>query len=384
MKLPIKTLCLAIAIVNMQSAFALESLDDETMSQTTGEGVALLPENYSFMMNGENPLAATAGDYSDNGGRGTYGTGYMRFIPVGPLTATATGKGYQKADVWLYGLSLGQSKKDYGADINSTDWGVPFGAIGTGASDFGRTINTWGTANNPWILKTVTDNNVPDFVGSNGTVAYLGLEAPLYNTASISSLSLAEQSAYNLKLGYWMDMAMRDPTIAESGYNGLSHRLRLAFAWNGFSLNGSNFKVFQTLGGATTGGTYTAPLKITGTSDSTVGQPFSLVITNPTFTFNKGLSSSYNQTLGMAGVVRLNSRPTDGVRATIGLGSITREIIQLDYQPVRNYNTTTETYAGQYVEGTVLATNTVATGIGTMSSVTAEATNSNTGFRCLL
>lgn len=386
MKFPLKPLCLAIAIINAQLAFALESLDDEAMSQTTGEGVALLPENYSFMMNGENPLAATAGDYSDNGGRGTYGTGYMRFIPVGPLTATATGKGYQKADIWLYGLSLGQSKKDYGADINSTDWGVPFGAIGTGASDFGRTINTWGTANNPWILKTVTDNNVPDFVGGSGTVAYLGLEAPLYHASAnplvnpISSLSLAEQSAYNLKLGYWMDMAMRDPTVAESGYNGLSHRLRLAFAWNGFSLNGSNFKLFQTLGGATAGGTYNATLKITSTSNSTVNSPFTPIVTNTNFTFNKGLSTSYNQTLGMAGVVRLNSRPTDSVRATIGSGSITREIIQLDYQPVRNYNSTTETYAGQYVEGTVLATNTVATGIGTMSSVTAEATNSNTGL----
>lgn len=375
MKLPLKTLCLAIAIVNMQSAFALESLDDETMSETTGEGIALLPENYSFMMNGANP---STGLYTDNSGAGTYGTGYMRFIPVGPLTSTATNNDYQKADIWLYGLSLAQSKKNYDSTIDGTDWGVPFGAISAtpAATDFGRTITSWGTAANPWVVKTVTDTTVPNFSGATKSVTYLGLEAPLYNTAAISSLPVAEQSAYNLKLGYWMDLFMRNAAVADSGTTAeLSNRLRLAFAWNGFGMNGSNFKIFQTLDGASAGSTYSATLKETTNSNNTLNAAFTVNVTNAPYTFNTGTSTSYNQTFGMAGLFRLNSRPTDTVRATVGLGNITRQIIQLDYYPVRNYNSATKTRAGLFVEGAALKTNIVASGIGTMTAADADSTN---------
>ena len=371
MKLPLlKKLCLAIAIVNMQPAFALESLDDDTMSETTGEGIALLPENYSFSMNGADAA---------NSGAGTYGAGYMRFIPVGPISATATGKGYQKADVYLYGMSLAQSKKDYGVTIDSTDWGVPFGAIGSGATDFGRGITSWGTADNPWLLKTVTDNNVPSFAGTTKSVTYLGLEAPLYNS-TLPATGTAASSAYNLKLAYWMDLYMRSLTVTESGYNGLSNRLRLAYVWDGFGVNGSNLKIFQTLDGATAGSTYNSTLKLTSNSNTTVNTAFTFNVTNPTYTFNSGTSTLYNQTFGMAGLLRLNSRATDTVRATVALGNITREIIQLDYYPVRNYNTATQTRSGLYVEGTVLQTNTVASGVGTMTVANADATNSTAGI----
>jgi hypothetical protein len=51
-----------------------------------------------------------------------YGAGYIRFIPVGPLTTTAQDTNADgsvttadhsvgKADLYLYGLTLGQSKK---------------------------------------------------------------------------------------------------------------------------------------------------------------------------------------------------------------------------------------------------------------------------------
>ena len=377
MKLPLlKILCLAIAAVNAQSAFALVALEDDVLSETTGEGVALLPENFAVSMNG--PDAA-------NGGAGTYGTGYMRFIPVGPLTATAIAKGYQKADGWLYGVSLAQSKKDYGVTIDGTDWGVPFGAFGTGATDFGRGITSWGTAENPWLIKTVTDNTVPNFFGTaNQSVTYLGLEAPLYHSTQPATGTPAS-SAYNLKLGYWMDVAMRDAAVVESGYAGLSNRLRLAVAWNGFSVNGSNLKIFQTLSGVSAansnvGSPYNATLKQTTNSNTTVNTAFTFNVTNPTYSINSGMSTSYNQTFGMAGLLRLNSQKTDAVRATVALGSITREIIQLDYYPVRNYNTVTQTRAGLYVEGAVLATNTVVSGVGTMAVATANATNSTAGI----
>ena len=308
MKLPIlKTLCVAITLVNIQAVYALEALDDEVMSETTGEGIALLPENYSVSMNGANP---TTGLYTDNSGKGTYGSGYMRFIPVGPLTATATLKLYQKADLWLYGLSLGQSKKNYDATIDKDDWGVPFGAIGTAAADFGRTITSWGTAANPWLIKTVTDNTVPNFNGVAQSVTYLGLEAPLYNAAAITSLTAAEQSAYNLKLGYWTDVFTRDATVVENVYNGLNNRLRLAFTWDTFGINGSNFKIFQTLDGVTPamGGTYVANGK----------------------TLDYGLSKSYNKTFGMAGLLRLNSGATDTRRGVVSAQTVTREIRQVN------------------------------------------------------
>lgn len=353
MKLPLlKILCLAIAAINTPFAFALVELEDDALSETTGEGIALLPENFAVSMNGADAA---------NGGAGTYGTGYMRFIPVGPLTATAVAKGYQKADNWLYGVSLAQSKTDYGATISSADWGVPFGAIGTGATDFGRAINTWGTAENPWLIKTTTEL-APDFVGVNKNVTHLDLIAPLYHSTVPAAGALS--SAYNLKMAYWMDFAMRDAAVPESGYNGLSNRLRLAFTWDSFGINGSNVKLFQTLDGVTSamGGTYTALLKING-------------VPNQSRTFNYGMSTSYNKTFGLAGLFRLNSGITDARRGTVSNQTNTRQIIRLDYNPLSNYDVTSNSRAGNFFENGVLAT-----AAGAMAGATAEATNTTAGI----
>ncbi len=367
----LSTLALSVAsvmslVLAPAMAYALEAIDDEGLAESTGEGVAFLPEDFSLSMNG----ADTA-----NGGAGTYGAGNVRLIPVGPLSEAAKAKGYQKADVYLYGMTLGQSKKNYTATRTSDDWGVPFGAINDapGAADFGRNITSWGSAINPWLIKTLTEP-VPDFKGALNDVTYLTLEAPLYKTSTITDTD----SDHNLKLGFWTDAFMRNETVAEgttsaTAYNGLSNRLRLNFVWDGFSINGSNIKVFQTLGGVTAsdGGTYNATLKINGV---------------PTLkTFNYGLSTSYNKTLGLAGMARMNSRATDSVRGTASFGSVTRQIIQMNYAPATNYNTVTQTYAGSYSEGTVLKTNTVASsgstpGTGTMSAADANATNSTAGL----
>ena len=82
-----------IGLCLSQSAFALQEISDDSLSETTGEGIALLPQDFSFRLNG----ADTA-----NSGQGTYGTGYIRLIPVGPLSTTQESKGYQKSDVYLY------------------------------------------------------------------------------------------------------------------------------------------------------------------------------------------------------------------------------------------------------------------------------------------
>lgn len=317
-----------------QSVFALQEISDDALSQATGEGIALLPENFSFRFNGAD---------NANNGAGTYGAGSIRLIPVGPLSATAVSKGYKKADAWLYGLSLSQSNKNLGAAIDGSDWGT----------QYGRPIDSWGTADNPWVISTLNDQNVPNFAGITSNVTYLSLEAPLRKTI-LPAAGTSESSAYNLKLGMWTDIFQRDAAVSESGLTGLSNRLRLSTVWDGFSINGSNLKVFQTLDGVTPsmGGTYDATLKINNV---------------PTVkTFNYGMNTNYNRTFGLAGLVRLNSGATDTKRGTISNQTVTREIVQVDYNPATN----------TFSEAGVLATTT-----GTFTSAVANATNNTNGIR---
>ena len=301
-----------IGLCLSQSIFALENLeqlDDASLSQATGEGIALLPENFALQFNGADD---------------TVGAGYIRYIPVGPLTTTAqdTNKdgsvnasdhSVGKADLYLYGVTLGQSKKDYGVGRNSADWGAAFGGISNtpAAADFGRPITSWGSAENPWLMKVATEQNVPDFAAatptatSSGSVSYLMLEAPLYS-ANVAGLSAAEKSAYNLKIGFWADAFVRDQNKAEGNedqfnlgqfYNTTAaagtraNRLRLQAIWDGLGINGTSLKFFQTLGGATNTG---------------------------------GMSTSYNNTFGMAGVVRLNSGDGNTLRAVYNPGAASR------------------------------------------------------------
>ena len=291
----LSTLALSIGLSLMSShGFALEALDDEGLAGSTGEGIAMLPENFSMQFNGADD---------------TVGTGYIRLIPVGPLTSASqdTNKdnvvnssdhSVGKADIYLYGLALSQSNADYGTAR----------AIGSNTgtnSRFDRKITSWGSAENPWLLKVATEKDVPDFASSSptsqskGDVSYIMLEAPLYST-NVAALTPAEKSAYNLKLGLWLDAFVRDPSKAEGDvaqfnlgetYGGASdstraNRLRLQAVWDGFSINGSNLKMFQTLGGV-------------GNTEVT-----------------QGLSKTYNNTLGMSALVRLNGGDSQNLRAT--------------------------------------------------------------------
>lgn len=261
-------LALAVCTIMLaQSAHALEALQDHDLSEATGEGIVFLPENFSVQLKGAD---------------GTADTGYARLIPVGPVSATAAAKGYKRADAYLYGLNISQSSKDYGVARAASDWG----------SSFGRAITSWGTTDNPWILRSGTDP-IYNFAGASKNLSYLIVEAPFYNK-TLPTAGSAASSAYNLKLNLWADIYQRDGTVAESGYNGLSNRLRMNMAWDGFSLNGSNIKIFQTLDGVTAANV------------------------------NQGLSTSYNNTFGMAGLLRLNSGDTQALRATVAFGTTTR------------------------------------------------------------
>ena len=317
--LQLSALCVAIACAHT-SAWAIESLeklDDEMLAEATGEGVAFLPENFSMRMNGADAA---------NSGVGTYDTGYVRFIPVGPLKGKnaagadytyntsggevydQSGKVIQKADIYLYGLNLSQSNVAYGAERTAANWDM----------SFGRAIDSWGTASNPWVFKTVTEK-VHQFTAKNGTagadVTYLNLEAPLYKTLTsattngstyndVSALSAKEQSAYNLRMSLYADAFMRDANTAEgtttaTAKAGLSNQLRVNAVWDGFGINGSNIKIFRTQDGVLTGG------RAAGVASGEVG-----------------LSKAYNNTLGMAATLRLNSGPTHNLRGSESTTSV--------------------------------------------------------------
>jgi len=282
-----------ISLCLSRYALALEEISDDALSQATGEGIAILPTDYSFVFRGDKTGNETSlTDRSKD-------TGYIHLIPVGGLTSVAqdtnrdglvNGSDHSvgKADIYLYGLAL--SKNDN--DSNNR---------------FGSKIASWGTANNPWILKAATATNVPDFAGANGAVTYLNLEAPLYETGTKTGVD-----AYNLKLGLWADIFVRDQskaeghpdqfklgelfsstqTATEASAGDRANRLRLQAIANGFGINGSNLQVFQTLGGSSN---------------------------------TNGMSAFYNNTLGISGVVRINSGDAQNLKATFTdteLGSV--------------------------------------------------------------
>lgn len=281
-----------IGFILCQSSFALEALSDESLSSTTGEGVAFVPQDASFVFQGEKAASTDLNNRAQD-------TGYIHLIPVGPLTTTVqdtnkdgvvNGSDHSvgKADLFVYGLALSKSDGNQNSRI---------------AANTASAIKSWGTATNPWILKVETENQVPNFdtakvcatADKSCQVPYLTLEAPLYNT-TIPTLDTEGADAYKLKLGLWADAFVLDPSKKEgdaSLYNlgektggsdaTRANRMRLQMIWNDFSINGSRLQIFQTLNGAKN---------------------------------ENGMSAFYNNTLGIAGLVRLNSGDAANLRYT--------------------------------------------------------------------
>jgi phospholipase/lecithinase/hemolysin len=54
--------CVAVAVAMLltQSVYALQDLSDSVLSATTGEGVALLPENFKMVFQGPNDVSAAS------------------------------------------------------------------------------------------------------------------------------------------------------------------------------------------------------------------------------------------------------------------------------------------------------------------------------------
>ncbi|MDO8416160.1 MAG: hypothetical protein Q7S87_08125 [Agitococcus sp.] len=322
-------LALVMSLILSGQTYALEMLEDESLSDVTGEGVAFLPENFAMVFRGANAatLDVITGQYKETTltlADRTKDTGYIRYIPVGPLTATATAAGAGKGDLFLYGLAISRGDADFNNRFNSA-------ALNAGK------IEAWGTSGNPWLFKVQTQASVPDFTSaaptdtSTGSVTYLSLEAPLYHK-TLPATRATGLDAYNLKLAMWADAFVRRSDVAENmtatgtqfdvNGGGRANRLRLQAVWDGFSINGSEIRLFQTLAGATNTG---------------------------------GLSTFYNNTLGLTGLLRFNSGATNTLRAihTYTAGSRTVEAYTVTWNglkytlaPAPNYTDTSGVSGG--------------------------------------
>lgn len=303
-----KTVLAGVIGLIISPCFALEALSDASMSEATGEGVAFLPQDTYMVMRGAGPNESIANILTDR----SKDTGYINYVPVGPLSLTAADtnkngsvdandRAVGKADLFLYGLAVSKSDNNTNTRIANTESAAK--------------ISSWGTATNPWVLKVATENNVPNFSSTNCTgaadplcqVTYLALETPLYE---VGPRDIAGQDAYKLKLGFWADAFVRNPNKVNGASdqfhygdsNGLigtsadisrANRLRLQGIWNNFGINGSQLRLFQTLGGATTAG---------------------------------GLSPFYNNTLGVSALVRINSGDAGNLRATMTSDTPTKTV----------------------------------------------------------
>lgn len=306
------------------SVFALQEITDEDLGESTGEGIAFLPTNAAFVFRGAGPNESVATLLSDR----TNDIGLIRYIPVGPLTTTAASGGAGKGDLYLYGLAVSRGDDNLNSRYSSVN----------------PLIESWGTQLNPWLFKVESEQNVPNFTSGSGnncsaalcnTVSYLALEAPRYNT-TLPTTGATGADAYNLKLAFWADAFVRDPSKVENTTStgdqfdlnigsdpsgSRPNRLRLQAVWDGLSLNGSQIQLFQTLAGAAT-----------------------------SQTGGNATNTSYNNTLGLTGVLRFNSgdsRASNGFKATVTNGTVARTTSTVNF-----YSPQTVTGAAAQPNGT--------------------------------
>lgn len=209
-------------------ALALQALDDDDMSDVSGAGIALLPENFQIAFN---DLA------------------YIQAIPTGlPTTGNV-------ADLYWYGLQLTGANN-----------------VTSRAGNTSPAINPWGTADNPWLLKVESPSALKY---STSTAATTAVPYPVLNyyapralatdqsatakdgstpttPAQIAAAKLdgVYQSVNNggLKYAFWGDVVVRT-AAAGCAANPTScteiSRMRSQSIWNDFTLNGSRFSIFQ-------------------------------------------------------------------------------------------------------------------------------------------
>ena len=141
-----------IGLCISQSCFALEAMSDEKLGDTTGEGIALLPQDAYMVFRGAGPNETTE-QLLDR----TKDIGYINYVPVGPLSTTAidtnksgavdsADQAVGKADLFLYGLAVSKAN-DLDPDDSNERVGMIKDAAGKATAING--IKSWGTASNP-------------------------------------------------------------------------------------------------------------------------------------------------------------------------------------------------------------------------------------------
>lgn len=257
-----------IGLAVAQSGHALKPMSDESLSETTGEGIALLPEDFKMVFQGANDVSTGSSYALGLADPSSYDTGFIRIIPTGEnydaLTSaskTDLDKRRTKADIFIYGLALSKSNDDLNQRYSNTGF-------------------NWGTTANPWLFRAGTQNT-QQFNSAAGNVGYLALEAPL--------ATVAKDEADNvIKQGFWLDAFSRSwgstntlnpitgapiasPVIGDATNDtnlDKNQRIRLQYVANGLSLNGTQLRLFQTMGSN---------------------------------------NADYNKTLGMAAILRINT-----------------------------------------------------------------------------
>lgn len=266
-----RLLIVAMSAAMSSQALALEAISDEELSDSTGEGIAFLPENFKLVM-----------EDSD--------TSYINLIPRGP-TRDPDGAGPlvapNRADLYIRSLAI------TGNDATTTR-----------ASN--TAIASWGSGANPFLIAVKSESH-PDYTSPNISRSFLRIEAPNYcPTGSPVSGDCpagpdtgAALSAYNLRLGLTLDILSKTSAqqqgyiVGGTPYSGTnlfgSRGVAFQAIWNGLSMNGTRIDVFQTPADATAG-------------------------------------SQANNTLGLRALIRLNtdaSQANNGLRLTTGLDTDT-------------------------------------------------------------
>lgn len=188
----------------------LQQLQDQDMTEVTGAGLAVLPENLRILF-GPND--------------------YIRAVPRG---APVYGKA---ADMYWYGFAFSGGDGDVTQRYTATK------------------IKQWGTEGNPWTFRAISPSFL-NYVGASVAQPVLQYSAPDFllasdfNDPTVSGGTSA--GAMNLKYAFFGDLAVCGGTptygsFSACGGQSVNARLLSQNVWDRFSFHGSQYNIFQTV-----------------------------------------------------------------------------------------------------------------------------------------
>ncbi len=159
------------------SAFALESLDDQEMSDTSGAGITFAFDNFSFRMAPTSFIELT----------GTAMSNVVTAQCNAACVSAYVSGGWRRGDVRYYGLSMTGNESTAGADWHGGTGGCVAGADGLGCP-IGGVIKDWASIYNPYMVR------VFQYAGFNyeGTCLGGALVAGVCSTVNASSPTVYE------------------------------------------------------------------------------------------------------------------------------------------------------------------------------------------------